>query len=246
MTTEKYLELIVKAMENLKDSDDSYGKTPVEFMQKSGIKSVSDMTFFTDSVGAYLEEIRLNLIADIQASEAKKSGKSVSLAALKKFAKMCEKQTNKPIMCYTHADECGKFVTTNSAMMVISDSSDGLNLKPDSVKGEYFNWKNAMPNASTYISKTMPSASEISIMIKQEKAKNKNVVVAYDFGNFCINAELLELAVRITGSTEISYNPESKTSALYMAGNGHEVVVMPINREAASNNPFSRITWIEL
>lgn len=228
MTTEKYLELIVKAMENLKDSDDSYGKTPVKFMQENGIKSVSDVTFFTDSVGAYLEEIRLNLIADIQASEAKKSGKSVSLSALKKFAKMCEKQTNKPILCYTHADECGKFVTTNGAMMVVSDSSDGLNLRPDSFKGEYFNWKNAMPNISTYVSKTMPSASEISITIKQEKAKDKRAVVAYDFGNFCIDAELLELAVRITGSTEIFYNPESKTSALYMTGNGHEVVVMPM------------------
>lgn len=246
MTTEKYLELIVKAMENLKDSDDSYGKTPVEFMQKSGIKSVSDMALFTDSVGAYLEEIRLNLIADIQASEAKKSGKSVSLAALRKFAKMCAKQTYKPMMCYTHADECGKFVTTDGFMMVVSDSSDGLNLRPDSFKGEYFNWRQAIPNISTYVSKIMPSASEISVTIKQEKAKDKRAAVAYDFGNFRINAEFLELAVRITGSTEIFYNPENKTSALYMTGGGHEVVVMPINREAKSNNSFNRITWIEL
>jgi hypothetical protein len=58
MTNEKYLVLINKAMENLRDNEDGYGQTPIDFMRKNGIKSTDNMCFFLDSVGAYLEEIR--------------------------------------------------------------------------------------------------------------------------------------------------------------------------------------------
>lgn len=91
MTTEKYLTLINKAIDNLKDNEDGYGQTPIDFMRKSGIKSTDNMTIFLDSVGAYLEEIRCGLLSDIEASEAKKNGKSSVLSAVKKFNKMCAK-----------------------------------------------------------------------------------------------------------------------------------------------------------
>ena len=45
MTNEKFLELINKAMENLKDNDDNYGQTPIDFMRKNGIKSTDNMRF---------------------------------------------------------------------------------------------------------------------------------------------------------------------------------------------------------
>ena len=89
MTNEKYLELVNKAMENLKDNDDNYGHTPIDFMRKNGIKSTDNMRFFLDSVGAYLEEIRCGLLADIEAAEAKKNGKSSIISNVKKFTKKC-------------------------------------------------------------------------------------------------------------------------------------------------------------
>ena len=74
MTKEKYLALVNKAMENLRDSEDDYGWTPIDFMRKNGVKSTDNMTIFLDSVGAYLEEIRCGLLTDIEAEEAKKNG----------------------------------------------------------------------------------------------------------------------------------------------------------------------------
>ena len=85
MTKEKYLALVNKAIENLKDNDDDYGQTPIDFMRKNGIKSIDNMSFFLDSVGAYLEEIRCGLLADMEAEEAKKNGKSSVLSAIKKL-----------------------------------------------------------------------------------------------------------------------------------------------------------------
>ena len=87
MTTEKYLELVNKAIENLKDNEDGYGQTPIDFMRKNGIKSTDNMSFFLDSVGAYLEEIKCGLLADIEATEAKKNGKSSVVSNVKKFTK---------------------------------------------------------------------------------------------------------------------------------------------------------------
>jgi hypothetical protein len=85
MTNEKYLALVNKAMENLRDNEDGYGQTPIDFMRENGIKSTDNMSFFLDSVGAYLEEIRCRLLADMEAEEAKKNGKSSVLSAIKKL-----------------------------------------------------------------------------------------------------------------------------------------------------------------
>ena len=39
MTNEKMLSLINKAIENLRDNEDGYGQTPIDFMRKNAIKS---------------------------------------------------------------------------------------------------------------------------------------------------------------------------------------------------------------
>ena len=54
MTKVKYLELVNKAMENLRDDEDGYGQTPIDYMRKNGIKSTDNMHIFLDSVGVYL------------------------------------------------------------------------------------------------------------------------------------------------------------------------------------------------
>ena len=106
MTNEKFLELINKAMENLRDNEDGYGQTPIDFMRKNGIKSTDNMRFFLDSVGAYLEEIRCGLLADIEAAEAKKNGKSSVISNVKKFTKKCAAhRDNKPGIGWANYDE---------------------------------------------------------------------------------------------------------------------------------------------
>ena len=57
MTNEKFLELINKAMKNLRDNEDGYGQTPIDYMREYGIKSTDNRRFFESFGvnGEYLE-----------------------------------------------------------------------------------------------------------------------------------------------------------------------------------------------
>lgn len=175
MTTEKYLELVNKAMENLRDNEDGYGQTPIDFMRENGIKSTDNMRFFLDSVGAYLEEIRCGLLADIESAEAKKNGKSGVISNVKKFTKKCAAHRDiKPAIGWANYDEAeNKYFLIDGIAMLISENADGMELTPEAIKKNIqpFNWKKAMPNVYEYQKMELPPIGKIAAWRKQEKAK---------------------------------------------------------------------------
>lgn len=236
MTTEKYLSLINKAIDNLKDNEDGYGKTPIEFMRKAGVKSTDNMTFFLDSVGAYLEEIRCGLIADIESAEAKKNGKSTVLSNVKKFAKKCaENRELRPRLGWADYDEENNcYFILDGCALLVAENSEGLELLPESVKNSTspFNYRGCMPDLYGYSTMELPPVGKIAAYRKSTKSKvNTRTNKEWDkifFPEFGINGEYLEMFMKITGSTRIWW--KNSTSCLYMEGNGYKAVIMPIKK----------------
>lgn len=240
MTNEKFLELINKAMENLRDNEDGYGQTPIDFMRKNGIKSTDNMSFFLDSVGAYLEEIRCGLLADIEAAEAKKNGKSSVISNAKKFTKKCAAHRYiKPAIGWANYDEAeNKYFLIDGIAMLISENADGMELTPEAVKKniQSFNWKKAMPEYANIRKMELPPIGKIAAWRKQERAKagKRKDWDRIFFNEFGVNGEYLEMFMRITGSTEIYY--KDNIHALYMEGNGYQAVIMPIKNYDVDKN----------
>lgn len=236
MTTEKYLELVNKAMENLRDNEDGYGQTPIDYMRENGIRSTDNMRFFLDSVGVYLEEIRCGLLADIEAAEAKKNGKSNIISNVKKFTKKCASLRDvKPAIGWANYDEAeNKYFMLDGYAMLISENADGMELTPEAVKKntQPYNWKRSMPSIYEYQKMELPPIGKIAAWRKQEKAKagKRTDWDKIFFEAFGIKGEYLEMFMRITGSTEIYY--KDNCHALYMEGNGYQAVIMPIRKEA--------------
>ena len=238
MTNEKMLSLINRAMENLKDSEDGYGQTPVDFMRKNGIKSTDNMTFFLDSVGAYLEELRQGVLDDIEAAEAKKNGKSSALSAIKKLYKemhtaMCN---TKPFLAYAHYDaEDNKYWMCSGYWMLISETCDGMTLCPESIEKETlspFQYKKSIPDTYNYEKLTLPPIGKLSAYLKQAKAKASKKQTGWDRiilnDSIGVKGEWLEAMMKITGATELYWKP---LKAMVMEGNGYKAVLMPIRLE---------------
>lgn len=237
MTNEKMLSLINKAIGNLKDSEDGYGQTPIDYMRKNGIKSTDNMTFFTDSVGAYLEELRQGILTDIEAAEAKKNGKSSVLSAVKKLYKemhtaMCN---TKPFLAYAHYDaEDNKYWMCSGYWMLISETCDGMTLCPENIEKETlspFQYKKSIPDTYNYEKLTLPPIGKVSAYLKQAKANKKGnkgwdrIILNSQIG---VKAEWLEAMMKITGATELYWKP---LKAMVMEGNGYKAVLMPIRLE---------------
>jgi hypothetical protein len=235
MTNEKFLELINKAMENLRDNEDGYGQTPIDFMRKNGIKSTDNMSFFLDSVGAYLEEIRCGLLADIEAAEAKKNGKSSALSVIKKLCNDNYKtqQSVRPQLAYANYDEAeNKYITVNGYWLIISENPAGMVEMPENVKKdikEPLKYKQWIPNKCDMHTVSLPSLAKISAHLKARKATRNKHDKSWDrlvFKDFAVKGEWLEAAMKITGSSEIYV--KSSVTALLMEGNGYTMVLMPI------------------
>jgi len=235
MTNEKYLELVNKAIENLKDNDDNYGQTPIDFMRKNGIKSTDNMRFFLDSVGVYLEEIRCGLLADIEAKEAKKNGKSSVLSAIKKLCNDNYKaqQSVRPQLAYANYDEVeNKYITVNGYWLIMSENPAGMVEMPENVKRdikEPLKYKQCIPDKCDMHTVSLPTLAKISTYLKARKATRNKHDESWDilvFNDFAVKGEWLEAAMKITGSSEIYV--KSSVTALLMEGNGYTMVLMPI------------------
>lgn len=244
MTNEKYLELVNKAIENLRDNEDGYGQTPIDFMRKNGIKSTDNMCLFLGSVGAYLEEIRCGLLADIEAAETKKNRKSSALSAIKKLCNdnYKENQSKRPSIAYANYDKSeNKYFTVSGYWMIISENPAGMLKMPENVKKDIekpFDYKRAMPQKYEMHKVELPPLAKVSTYLKAHKATRKN---KYDstwsrlvFEDFAVKGEWLEAAMKITGSSEI-YVKDS-IHALLMEGNGYTMVLMPIKNTEVDKN----------
>lgn len=243
MTTEKYLHLINKAIENLKDNDDGYGYTPIDFMRKNGVKSTDNMTIFLDSVGVYLEEIRCGLLADIEATEAKKNGKSSVLSAIKKLCNDNYKaqQNVRPQLAYANYDEVeNKYVTVNGYWLIMSENPVGMVEMPENVKKdikEPLKYKQWIPYKRDMHTVSLPTLAKVSTYLKARKATRNKKDRMWDrlvFEDFAVKGEWLEAAMKITGASEI-YVKDS-IHALLMEGNGYTMVLMPIKNCETDKN----------
>lgn len=246
MTKEKYLELITKAINNLRDNE-PYGRTPVDYMRDNGIKSTDKMTLFADSVGAYLEEIRCALVADIEAEEAKANGKSSVLSNVKKFNKwVSELRDRKPYLGYAHYDkDANEYWMCDNYALLVGNNSHGMDLAPDKIEQQKdvytFNYKKNIPNDYNNI-QTLPSVQKVATYRKYAKANRRSKYDnAWDiivFNDFAIKGEYLEMAMRITGST-IAYYKDCRHS-IYFEGNGYKFIVMPFYlKEGLTSKPVT-------
>lgn len=234
MTNEKILELINKAIGNLKDNDDMYGQTPIDFMRKNGIKSTANMSFFLDSVGAYLEEIRCGVLADIEASAAKKNGKASVLSAVKKIAKEIHKTciNTKPYLAYAHYDETDNvYWMCGQHFMFVTESPDGLELCPEAIEknmGKPMDYRKYLPDVYNMKKCDLPPIGKLTAYLKQAKAtalKGRHWERIF-FNDFGVNGLYLEMFMRLTGADCIYY--KNSTSVMYMEGNGYKCAICPI------------------
>lgn len=248
MNNQKLLACVNAAIGNLKDSEDGYGTTPVDFMRKNGIKSMDNMVIFKDSVGGYLEEIRQMILADIESSEAKKSGKSSVLSAVKKLAKICYNESNshRPALAYARYDEAEKkYWMCTRYWLLVAETSDGLNMIPESVQknAQPFNWKMHVSDIGSQTI-ALPEIGKLSAYLKQAKAKASKHDRRWDkvILDKCIGVkgEWLELLMKVTGATEIKTKGYGKS--MYMEGNGYQAVIMPIQtKEEETVTDFENI-----
>lgn len=228
MTTEKILAMVNEAI-NLLDDE---GKSAVELMRKNAIKSASNMSFMYNT-GAVLEGIRNELISDIQAAKAKKNGKSNVLSAIKKYAKQSFERNIgvKPAWAYTHTLNDGRYATSNGYTLLITENSDGLTLKPDSVDGgSVVNTceKNALERFEH--SYNIPELGKLKSWVKINKAQDKKWCEPFRFNErFAVNVDFLITGMTITGSAELLYNDERHVMCL--KGNGNEFYIMPVQRK---------------
>ena len=247
MTNERKLYLIDKAIGNLEHNDgDSYGFTPIDFMRKNGVKDVNGMCIFLDSVGAYLEELRQGILAEIETESAKKNGKSTVLSEIKKRAKEAYNKSiqSKPQLAYADYDEKENvYFMLNGYWLIVTENPDGMNLMPERVKHDIvspFNWKKAMPDISEMHTIPLPSIGKVSAYLKQRKALNPKksfgwdkIILADNGKLFGLKGEWLESFMKITGATEI-YCKDVK-HGFVLTGNGYRIVIMPIEVKAEDN-----------
>lgn len=243
MTKEKYLALVNKAIGNLKDNVDGYGQTPINFMRQNGVKSTDNMTIFLDSVGAYLEEIRCGLLADMEAEEAKKNGKSSVLSAIKKLCNDNYKaqQNVRPQLAYANYDEMeNKYITVSGYWLIMSENPAGMVEMPENVKKnikEPLKYKQWIPNKCDMHTVSLPTLAKISTYLKARKATRNKHDKTWDslvFEDFAVKGEWLEAAMKITGSSEIYV--KDAIHALLMEGNGYTMVLMPIKNKETDKN----------
>lgn len=243
MTKEKYLALINKAMENLRDNEDGYGQTPIDFMRKNGIKSTDNMCIFLDSVGAYLEEIRCGLLADMEAEEAKKNGKSSVLSTIKKLCNDNYKtqQSVRPQLAYANYDEAeNKYITVSGYWLIMSENPAGMVEMPENVKKdikEPLKYKHWIPNKYEMHTVSLPTLAKVSTYLKARKATRNKKDRTWDrlvFEDFAVKGEWLEAAMKITGSSEIYV--KNSVAALLIEGNGYTIVLMPIKNTETDKN----------
>lgn len=250
MTNEKLLTLVNKAIENLRDNE-PYGRTPVDFMRENAIKSTDNMSIFLDSVGAYLEEIRCGVLADIELDAAKKAGKSSVLSTVKKLSKSAYNNNieSREYFAYAHYDEAdNKYWLTNNYWLVISETSDGMTLCPERIKpSSPFNYKRVIPQNYEMQEIELPPIGKLSAYMKSAKAKMSKAAKKAGMHNKVIlsngtamNGEYLELGMKLTGATAIKY--KNNMTAHVMEGNGYTFVVSPVqNKENLPPTDFDNI-----
>lgn len=238
MTNERMLYLIDKAIGNLRDNGDGYGKTPIDFMRENGVKNTDNMRIFLDSVGAYLEELRCGILSDIETEVAKKCGKSTILSEIKKRAKetYSKNAETRPQFAYADYDSEGNvYFMCNGYWLIVSETSDGMTIIPERVKKEIikpFNYKAVMPDISMMRKMQLPPIGKLTAYLKNQKALHPKKPAMWDRiifdGLIGVKGEWLESFMKITGATECYYGGKEGKQCFYLEGNGYKVVLMPI------------------
>lgn len=226
MTTGKFLEMVNEAISLLDDE----GKSAVEFMRKNAVKSASNMQLMYNT-GAVLEDIRNELISDIQAAEAKKN-----VSAVKKYAKQCfTRNINiKPEFAYTQALTDGRYITLDGYSMLITENSDGLTMKPDNVTGRSASdvYEKSVPKkfANSY---ELPELGKIKSWVRINKTQNKRWREPFCFNKcLAVDVNYLITGMSVTGSIELIYNDNCHIMCL--KGNGNEFYIMPVQRKGGT------------
>ena len=229
MNTTKLLEMTNKAINMLnKESEEA---AAVNYMRDNKLNEISDKNYLYNA-GAILEMIRCMCIDDIQAAEAKSAGKGKFLTAIKKFQRECNKQEHKPALKYAHIMPDGRYMLTNAFMALITESDAGLNVA-ESGKFDVTGMINNIKNSDNNIyekTEEIPEIAKYAAWLKNAKTNaRKGDRIIYHGQGISFNAEMLEAAMRMTGSNTIQYISYCRCAKI--EGNGQTVIIMPVKRE---------------
>lgn len=173
----------------------------------------------------------IRLKQDIEADEAKKSGKSNQLKAIKTILKSASKKTNEAL----------HYAKTIDGMQYVCDSYILAKIKPIDTLPECpcdLQYPDVLSIFDKWITHDeqliIPDNSRLKAYIKDQKLKHKsekNYKILYNFGKDqpLVNAESLSLAIDVMdGNFSVYFKNE--TSAIYFSDeNNNEVMLMPVN-----------------
>lgn len=236
MNLDKMLLHINKAIENLSEEDVEI----ITNMRGMGAKSADNLTFWLDSPAIWLETLRNEVIAEIQASEARKTGKSSVLSTVKKLQKDAFKRMGyKSVMKYANYDaKTGKYTLCNAYVALRTEIPDGLEVKPECLAGEPVDLTHMFETDYPKIQELPPIGKYVAWhkaeKLKHGKSESIRCCLNEEFLTF--NAEFLEWAMKITGSMELRYI-DFKHQA-YMCGNGYEIIIQPTMPERDSKGNY--------
>ena len=227
MTNTKMLEAVYTLVKTL----DSDSQTVIDRIIKG------NMQWNFDTTEATISNMIIQLKQDITADEAKKSGKSNQLKAIKTILKSASKLTN----------EASHYAKTIDGMQYICDGYILAKIKPIDTLPEcpgalqYLNVLDFFGKHTTHDNQIIvPDNAKLKAYIKDQKLKHKsekNYKVFYNFGKDLplVNAELLSLAIDIMDGNFNCYC-KNETSALYFSDeNNNEVILMPMDSKSKND-----------
>ena len=227
MTNTKMLEGLYEIAKTL----DSDSQTMIGKMIKG------NMEWNFDTTETAIANMIIQLKQDITADEAKKSGKSNQLKAIKTILKSASKLGNEALH-YAKTIEGVQYVC-DGYILAKFKPIDTLPECPDAL--QYLNVLNFFDKYVTHDKQLIiPDNSRLKAYIKDQKLKHKsekNYKILYNFGKDqpLVEAELLSLAIDVMDG-DFSVYFKNETSAIYFSDeNNNEVILMPVSSKTKND-----------
>ena len=180
----------------------------------------------------------IRLKQDIEADEAKKSGKSNQLKAIKTILKSASKKTNEALHYAKTID--GMQYVCDGYILAKFKPIDTLPECPDNL--QYLDVLSFLKKHTTHDNQIItPDNSRLKAYIKDQKLKHKsekNYKIFYNFGKDqpLVDAELLSLAIDIMDGNFNCYCENEKSALYFSDENKNEVMLMPVRKTLKDND----------
>lgn len=190
-----------------------------------------NMEWNFDTTETAIANIIIQLKQDIAVDEAKKSGKSNQLKAIKTILKSASKKTNEAL----------HYAKTIDGMQYVCDGYILAKFKPIDTLPECpgdLQYPDVLSIFDKWITHDeqliIPDNAKLKAYIKDQKLKHKsekNYKIFYNFGKDqpLVDAELLSLAIDIMDGNFNCYCENEKSALYFSDENNNEVILMPVS-----------------